>query len=127
MPAISSLTLNDGQVSPVAHTFAVGTTDGTQAKWLEKSAGSSLGYVALTYSARYSKSPTGADIVEIGLVQPTISETDDVISLARRSSSSVRFNFAQTATDQEKKDHVAYMINFLTAYKAYIAAVEPAY
>lgn len=127
MPAIAALTINDGQVSPAAHTFAVGTTDGIQAKWLEKSAGSSLGYIALSYSARYSKTPAGADVAEAGIVMPTISTTDDVISLARRSTCNVRFNFAQTATVQERKDLVAYLVNFLSAYKDNVAAVEPAY
>lgn len=129
MPAISSLTINDGQSTPASHTFAVGTTDGQKATWLEKSAGSSLGYFRLDYSARNAKTASAADVVEVTLSLPTLSETNDVISQARRSSASLRFNFAQSATDQERKDLVAYVTNFLanSTVKAAAAAVEPFY
>jgi hypothetical protein len=129
MPAISSLSINDGQVSPVAHTFAVGSTNGQEAYWLEKSAGSSLGYYKLTYRANSAKSPSAADTVEVQLSLPTLSTADDVISQARRSSASLRFNFAQSATDQERKDLVAYVTNFLanSTVKAAASAIEPFY
>lgn len=129
MPAIANLTIADGQASPANHTFAVSTTDGQKAKWLEKTAGSSLGYYQLTYSARSAGSPTAADVVEVGLILPTLSIDGTLISQARKSSASVRFNFAQTATDQERKDLVAYVANFMAnaSVKAAIPAIEPFY
>lgn len=128
MPAIANLTINDGQASPVAHTFAVGTTDGQQAKWVEKSAANSLGYFPLTYSVRLSKSATGANVVEIGLSTPTLDGTV-TNAVARKSTASVRFNFSQAATQQEMKDLVAYVTNFLSnaSVKAAIPALEPFY
>lgn len=129
MPAIANLTVNDGQATPVGHTFAVGTTDGQKATWLEKSAGSSLGYYRLTYSARAASSSSAADVVEVTLSLPSISTVDNVVSLARRSSATLRFNFAQSATDQERKDLVAYVTNFLAnaSVKAAAGAIEPFY
>lgn len=37
MPAIASLTINDGLASPVAHTFAPVSVTGTKAKWADRS------------------------------------------------------------------------------------------
>lgn len=129
MPAISNLTINDGQATPSAHTFSVNTTDGTAARWLEKSAGISIGYMPLTMSVRMAKSPTGADVVEVTLSKPTVSTVDNVSTVAYRSSASLRFNFSQSETDQGKKDLVAYVTNFLSnaAVKAAIPALDPFY
>lgn len=128
MPAIASLSINDGQATPAAHTFAVGTTDGQAAKWIEKSAAASTGYFPLTYSVRMGKTPTAANVVEIGITMPTLDGTS-VNGVMRKSSASVRFNFAQTASQQEMKDLVAYVTNFLSnaTVKAAIPALDPFY
>lgn len=129
MPAIANLTIKDGAAAPVDHTFSVNTTDGLNARWLEKSAGQSLGYIPLTMSVRMAKSPTGADVVEVTMSKPTLQTENGVASVAYRSSASLRFNFSQQETDQGKKDLVAYVTNFLSlaSVKAAIPALDPFY
>jgi hypothetical protein len=129
MPAIANLSINDGQATPVAHSFVVSTTDGQKATWLEKAAGNALGYLRLTFSARSASTPTAADVTEITISQPAISTVDNVTTLARRSSCSIRFNFAQSAPDAERKDLVAFASNALAnaSVKAASSAVEPFY
>lgn len=114
MPAIAALSINDGQATPAAHTFAVQGTTGLKATWLEKSAGVSAGYLRLTDEYREAKSSTGAHSRLLGLEFPTMATVNGVNTRVRVSSAQVRFNFAQDATDQEKKDIVAYVTNFLS-------------
>lgn len=129
MPAIAALTINDGQNTPAAHSFAVGTTDGNKAQWYEKSAGVVSGYLGLSMSVRMATSATGANSVIIDFNQPILGGVAPALSVVRRSSASLRFNFAQDASDQERKDLVAYITNFLSnaGAKAAIPALEPYY
>jgi len=121
MPAIAALTINDGAATPVARTFAVQGTTGQKATWLEKTAGVSIGYIKLTDEYREAKSSTGANSRLMGYELPTVATVNGVTTRVRVSSAQVRLNFAQDATDQEKKDLVAYVINHLSN-----ATVRPA-
>jgi hypothetical protein len=129
MPAIATLSINDGQATPVAHSFAVNTTDGSSARWLEKTAGQSLGYYPLAMSVRMAKTATAADVVEVTLSKPTLQTVNGISTVAYKSSASVKFNFSQQETDQGKKDLVAYVTNFLAnaTVKAAIPALDPFY
>lgn len=44
MPAFTALTINDGQATPVAHTFSPLTLIGTEASYVDRSGGITLGY-----------------------------------------------------------------------------------
>ena len=121
MPAIAALTINDGAATPAAHTFAVQGTTGQKATWLEKTAGMSIGYIRLTDEYREAKTPTGAHRRIMGYEFPVVATVNGVNTRVRVSSAQVVFNFAQDATDQEKKDAVAYVINHLSN-----ATVRPA-
>ena len=127
MPTMAALSVNDGQTTPVAHTFAVGTTNGAVATWYEKLAGIALGYFRLDYEVRRAKTPSAADRAIITLVMPSVADVAGVTTKVRASSAKVEFNFAQSATQQEKKDLVAYITNTLgtAAVKAAIADLEP--
>lgn len=114
MPAIAALSINDGQATPAAHTFAVVGTTGQKAVWADKTGGIPVGYVKLTQEVREAKSSTGAHSVIFGYELPTVSTVSGVNTRARVSSAQVRFNFAQDSTDQERKDLVAYVINSLS-------------
>jgi len=129
MPAIAALTINDGAATPVAHTFAVGTTDGQKAVWNDRVSGIPTGYTRLDYEVREAKSSTGAHSVIISLLMPTLATIDGVQTRVRVSSAQVRFNFAQDSTDQERKDLLAYIANGLNnaSVKAAIPLIEPFY
>lgn len=52
MAAISSITLNDGQATPVAHTFAPLAITGPLAEWVDRSGGIALGYPTVSVNLR---------------------------------------------------------------------------
>lgn len=52
MAAISSITLNDGQATPVAHTFNPDSIENGIATWLDRSGGIAIGYPSCTTSLR---------------------------------------------------------------------------
>ncbi len=56
MPAVTPLTINDGQATPVAHTFGVGPLIGTKAQYYDRSGGVSIGYPNIMIDAAQ---PTG--------------------------------------------------------------------
>nr|URG15364.1 MAG: coat protein [Leviviridae sp.] len=127
MPATAALTVNDGQASPAAHTFAVNGTTGTKATWLEKSAGVTIGYIRLDHEVRNAKSPTAADRVIVNIAMPTVATVDGSSKRVRLSSAQVVFNHSQESTLAERKDLVAYVINALSnaAVKPTLYDVEP--
>jgi hypothetical protein len=129
MPAIAALTINDGAATPVARTFAVQGTNGLKATWLEKTAGVSVGYIKMTDEFREAKSSTGANSRVLGFEYPTVAVVNGVTTRVRVSSGQVRLNYAQDATDQEKKDLLAYMTNALSnaIMKPAIWGQEPFY
>lgn len=129
MPAIATLTINDGQAAPAAHTFAVVGTTGQKATWADKAGGIPIGYTKLTNEVREAKSTNGAHSVIFGFEQPTMGTVNGVSQRVRVSSAQVRYNFAQDSTDQERKDLVAYTINALSnaSVKAAVINIEGHY
>lgn len=117
MPAQINLTINDGQASPVAHTWvAAGVKDGI-ATWLEKTATSFAGYGRLTYACKMP--PVFDDTVPrrhtLKLVVPTL--TTDIVTGATkgRFSRLITCNLDVTVSAlsliAERKDAVAYLAN----------------
>lgn len=129
MPAIAALTINDGQTTPAAHTFAVVGTTGSKATWADKTGGVPAGFLKLTNEVREAKSTNGAHSVIFGFELPVMAVVNGVNTRVRVSSASVRFNYAQDSTDQERKDAVAYVINALSnaSVKAAAYNIEPHY
>lgn len=127
MPTMQNLTINDGQTTPAAHTFAVANASGSSAEWAEKTAGILNGYYVLKNEVRKPQNTTGALRNISSLVMPTTATVDGSLKVVRSSSAQVVFNFAQDATDQERKDLVAYTINYLSnaVVKPAIIAGEP--
>jgi hypothetical protein len=113
MPAIAALTINDGAASPVAHTFAVGGTDGTTGKFADKVSGVPAGYTKITHEFREAKSAGGAHSVILGFSAPILGTVNGVTQVVRTSNAQVRLNFAQDGTDAERKDLVAYIYNYI--------------
>lgn len=129
MPAIAALTVNDGQATPVAHTFAVGTTDGSRAQFLDKVAGIPAGYTKISHEIREAKSASGAHSVILSFEAPIMALLAGVMTRVRVNSAQVRLNFAQDSTDAERKDLVAYVTNFQgnATVKPTLYNIEPFY
>jgi hypothetical protein len=129
MSALASLSINDGQATPVAHTFNPVSTDGSRAQWAERSAGVPSGYFTLSHEVRNPASATAAYRVLIGLNVPVMATVNGVLTVVRNSSAQVTLNCSAQSTVQERKDLLAYVANFLgnATVKTSVQDLEPFY
>lgn len=129
MPAFGSLTVNDGQTTPVAHAFAPFSKDGYSSVFVDRSPVSAIGWKKLTYQVIPQATKLAANKVGINIVDPALATVDGQVVKARQSTANVIFNFAPDATEQERKDLVAYTINSLSnaTVKDGIIKMEPMY
>lgn len=113
MPAIAALTINDGATTPVAHTFSPVTTNGSKAVFADRSSTTLKGNRVITDEVRTPANGTGAYRRITGFSFPTEAVVDGSTVVARLGSAQVVFNFAQDSTEQERKDQLAYVANWL--------------
>lgn len=71
MTAFANITINDGQATPVAHTFTARRIDAGIAKWQDLSSGIAVGFPTITANLREpikgSKNPVYKAVVKITL------------------------------------------------------------
>lgn len=130
MPAIADIVLQDAAATPVNHTFGVVTTNGAKADWAERSSLTPAGYLGISHEIR-KESPTGpkANRVVITGMFPVTQTVNGIPTVTRYNSAKVELNFAQESTDQERKDVLAYMTNFLSNanVKTSVQILQPFY
>lgn len=125
MTAFANITLNDGQATPVAHTFAPRriSADGV-AKWQDLSSGIAVGFPTLTAQLREpikgSKVPTYRATIRLQvptlevISNSTVSGILPAPTKAYDSGVEVTFLFPERGTAAQRKDVVAYVKNALT-------------
>lgn len=129
MPAIATLSINDGLATPVAHSFAPVSTDGSKAQWADRSPTIPAGFRTISFEVA---PPSGNRTVyrgTMGLMNPTVASVNGVDTVVRYSSAQVTLNIAPDATLQERKDLLAYVANFLgnASVKTSVENLEPFY
>lgn len=129
MPAIAALSINDGQTTPVAHSFAPVTTDGETAKWADRSPTIPAGYKTLSIDV---SPPNGSRTVyrhTLGLMDPTVVTVNSVDQVVRYNSAQLVLNFHPESTLQERKNLLAYVTNSLANanVKTSVENLEPFY
>jgi hypothetical protein len=129
MPAIAALSINDGQASPVAHSFAPVTTDGSVAKWADRSPTIPSGFRTISYEVAPPSGSRTTNKLQMGLMNPTVATVNSVDTVVRYSSAQVTLNIHPDATLQERKDLLAYMANFFAnaTVKTSVENIEPFY
>lgn len=129
MPAISNIAINDGAATPVSHTFAVVSTTGAKAEWSDRSPGSPAGFLGISHEVRRPATANAAQRVVIGFNIPVLESVDGKLQVTRFSSAKVEFNLANLSTEQERKDVLAYVRNFLANadVATSVTNVEPFY
>jgi len=129
MPAIASLSINDGQTTPVAHTFSPVTTDGSKAEFAERSASSPAGFYMLTHEVRRPATAAAAHRILIGLNVPVMATVNGVPTVVRNSSAQVILNLSNQSSEQERKDLLAYVKNILSnsSVATTVHNIEPFY
>lgn len=129
MPAIASLSINDGQASPVAHTFAPVSTTGAKAKWADRSPTIPAGFRLISHEII---EPTGNRTtykVVFGFMFPKVATVDGVDTVVRYDSGQLILNIHPDSTTQDRKDDLAYVTNFASnsTVKTSVENLEPFY
>jgi hypothetical protein len=129
MPAIAALSINDGQGTPVAHSFAPVTTDGSIAKWADRSPSIPAGFQTISYEVSAPSGNRTTNKLQAGFLFPVVATVDSVDKVVRYSSAQISMNIHPEATLQERKDIVAYLANFLglASVKTSVENIEPFY
>ena len=129
MPAIAALVINDGAATPVAHTFSPVTTDGSLAKWADRSPSIAAGYRTITEEVLEPSGQRKAYKVTFGCYFPTVATVNGVDTVVRFSSFSGSFNMAPDSTVQERDDALTYVINLFShaSVRQSVENLEPFY
>lgn len=123
--AIANISVNDATTpTPVAHVFTP-VQDGPSARYANEAGAQTLkGQETLGFDIKRASDARSANTARITMYDPTeVAAVDGTYSVKYGSSSDLRFNFAQGATLQERKDLVTMSINALTAKKDDIAGL----
>lgn len=113
MPAYTSYSINDGQTTPVAHSFAPsGVKDGGSAEFVDRSPSISAAWKSIVHAFKKATSASAANKVSIKIIDPIVGTVDGQTVKIGQNMFEGTYYFRQNATDQEKKDLVAYSINW---------------
>jgi len=129
MPAIAALTVNDGLATPVAHTFSPQSTNGSVAKWADRSLSIPAGYRTISHELVEPNGNRTVNKVIWGFMCPTVVAVDGVDTVVRYNSAKVELNIHPQSSLQERKDLLAYVANTLglTQMKTSVENLEPWY
>lgn len=133
MSAIAAIVINDGQTTPVAHTFNPVTIDSMGvAKWADRSGGISIGFPTLTYSL---KSPTkGSTSYKLAakVVLPVLEQTSPSTATGIQPAPTVAYNLIasidlvlpERSVLLDRKNLIAFARNYLANAAVITAGVE---
>lgn len=129
MPAISSIVVNDGATTPVAHTFSPVSTNGAHGYWADRSQATPAGYYKMDHNVENPNGNRQVYRVTIGLGVPTLASIDGVQTVVRTNSAQVVFNMHPESTLQERTDLHALVSNALANadVKTSVVQIEPFY
>lgn len=115
MPAIGNLTINDGQSTPVAHSFAPVSTTGNESRYADRSGGVPSGFPTIYTSQKDPANGSRNFRMQFNVALPTV-VTDAVTgatSVTRVNRVNIEFVLADGSVLQERKDILAYAKNLL--------------
>lgn len=129
MPAIATLTINDGQAAPVAHTFSPQSTTGQKAQWADRSPTIPAGYRTISHELADPNGTRTVHKVTMGFMTPVVATVDGSDTVVRYNSGQIILNINPQSTLQERKDIMAYMINTMSnaTVKTSVENLEPFY
>lgn len=129
MPALAALSINDGQSTPVAHSYAPVTTDGSRAGWADRSPTIPSGYRTISHEVLPPSGSRTVNKITVGFMIPVVQTVNGVDTVTRYSSAQVVLNIHPDSLLQERKDLLAYVANFLNdaTVKTSVQNIEPFY
>lgn len=113
MPAQTALTINDGQTTPVAHTYSPDGQKNGLITWSDKSAATQPGYPKIHLELSNPVPQRNTNKFSIGFYNPKEAVVDGVTAVVSPCTAKLDINFAPEATEQQRKDTLAYIRNFL--------------
>lgn len=72
MPIFTALTINDGQATPVAHTFSPKTLIGTEAAYVDRVGGITVGFPSVTVNSTPPTKTSRLNKVRLKVVMPVL-------------------------------------------------------
>lgn len=129
MPAIAALTINDGQTTPVARTFSPVSTNGAKGEFADRSASIPAGFATISHEVRRPANASSAQRIVIGMNVPKVETVNGVATVTRFSSAKVELNLSNLSTEQERKDLLAFVRNYLAqaSVATSVTNIEPFY
>lgn len=131
MPAIAAIALTDGRATPIVHTFAPKSTNGSKSRHINTASGVTLAAAELlTLEVVEPVGPNGAHRVIGSLVQPvevTDSGGNYVVDYSNKFN--FDFNFSRKSSAAIRKD-LAYMVGDLlteAVIRSMVENLEPQY
>lgn len=121
MPAIGTITLNDGQATPAAHSFIPAGVPNGLAMWNDISGGVALGYPTVTLSTRRPTKGSRAFKATAKVVVPVLEQTSPSTATGIQPAPTLAYNLVanvdlvmpERSTLAQRKDMAAYTKNFL--------------
>lgn len=121
MTAFADLTINDGQATPVAHTFKARRIDGIVAKYQDISGGIAIGYPQVTLSSREPIGNSGNYKVVAKVILPVLETVSGTSYAGIVAAPTLAYNLTFTgefilpsrSTLAVRKDILAYVKNLL--------------
>ncbi len=128
-PAIAQLVIADGAASPANHNFDPVTTDGSLAKFADRSATIPAGYATISHEVLPPSGNRTTYKITEGFMVPVVATVNGVDTVVRYSSGQVILNVHPDSLLAERKNLRAYMSNFLAhaTIKTSIENLEPIY
>lgn len=122
MPAFSAIILNDGLATPVAHTFAQKTLIGTEATYVDRSSGITIGYPTVIANSMPPTRTSRLSKVRLKVVLPVMevvnASTYNGITPAPTKAYDLTFDgmffLPERCTLAQRKDILAYAKNLLS-------------
>lgn len=133
MSAIAPIVINDGQSTPVAHTFAPVTIDAQGvAKWADRSTGISVGFPGLSYSLKNPSGQSRSYKMTAKVTLPVLEQTSPSTSTGIQPAPTVAYNcianielvLPERSTLADRKNLIAFVRNYLANAAVITAGVE---
>jgi len=124
MSAIASMTLADGQATPVNHTFApVGIDQASVAKWADRSGGIALGFPTVSFSLRQPTKASRNFRLTAKVVTPVLEVTSPSTATGIQPAPTLAYNLIanvdivlpERSTVDQRKDMLAFLQNYLAS------------
>lgn len=121
MPAFTAITINDGLATPVAHTFSQKTLIGTEATYVDRSSGITVGYPTVIANSMPPTKTSRLSKVRLKVVLPVMevvtASTYNGITPAPTKAYDLTFDamffLPERCTLAQRKDILAYAKNLL--------------